>query len=209
MAFTWTDTTTDELQNVPVTPFVVSGLTEVDVNGTGVLDVLLRTWKLHIHREYEDGRITGKEYSEIYLQGFMAILQQATQFLIASSELTLKIRNQDKNDDLIAAQIALMRQKAATELAQTDPSGTLDGSVIATQTSLLEAQEEAYTRDAEQKVAQLMLQTWITRLNNDGAATNNANMLLDNYIGRSVASLFAGLGISTSGRNESDLTVHP
>ena len=89
--------------------------------------------------------------------------------------------------------------------AQTDPSVIKEGSVIDMNNKVLAAQVDGFNRDAEQKAANTLLQTWIVRLNNDAALTNNANMLTDKYVGRAVEKMMAGVGMSTEGKDETDL----
>lgn len=120
------------------------------------------------------------------------------QLLLADKELLLK----DKELDLMAKQIILTEQKVITEKAQTDPSVIVDGSVISMNNKVLEAQVDGFKRDAEQKAANTLLQTWIVRLNNDAALTNDANMLKDKYVGRAVEKMMEGVGMSVVGKDE-------
>lgn len=93
----------------------VTKLTTQSLQGTGVFDILMASTKLHLQEEYEEGRITGQEYSTVYLGALTAILQQSVQFLLNHQQ-----------EEKIIAEISLLRQKVVTELAQTDdtlPSG--------------------------------------------------------------------------------------
>lgn len=127
------------------------------------------------------------------------------QLLLADKELTLKDKElllKDKELDLMAKQIVLTEQKVITEKAQTDPSVIVEGSVISMNNRVLEAQVDGFKRDAEQKAANTLLQTWIVRLNNDAALTNDANMLKDKYVGRAVEKMMEGVGMSVEGKDE-------
>ena len=133
------------------------------------------------------------------------VLLSEKQLLLADKELTLKDRElllKDKELDLMAKQIILTEQKVVTEKAQTDPSVILPGSVISMNNKVLEAQVDGFKRDAEQKAANTLLQTWIVRLNNDAALTNDANMLKDKYVGRAVEKMMEGVGMSVAGKDE-------
>lgn len=123
------------------------------------------------------------------------------QLLLADKELLLK----EKELELAEKQLQLSEQKIITEKAQTDPSVIKEGSVIDMNNKVLSAQVDGFKRDAEQKAANTLLQTWIVRLNNDAALTNNANMLTDKYVGRAVEKMMAGVGMSTEGKDETDL----
>jgi len=87
----------------------VSRLTTQSVDGTGVFDVLMKAAKQHLLEEYEADRITGAEYTQVYLGAMTAVMQTALQFLLNSQQ-----------EEKIQAEIALTRQKTVTELAQTD-----------------------------------------------------------------------------------------
>lgn len=105
----------------------VSVLTSKELEGgTGVFDILMETNKLHLINEYDEGRITGKEYTTVYLGSLQAILQAAIAFIADHS-----------NNAKTNAEIGLLRQKIVTELSMTDediPAGlgfnngtTIDG----------------------------------------------------------------------------------
>ena len=87
----------------------VSRLTTQNIDGTGVFDVLMATTKLHLQEEYDEGRITGQEYSTVYLGALQAVMAQSVQFLLNTQQ-----------EEKIQAEIGLVRQKTVTELAQTD-----------------------------------------------------------------------------------------
>ncbi len=77
--------------------------------GTGVFDVLIESTKLHLIEEYDESRITGKEYAALYLGALQAVLQQSITYIL-NHQQTAKLN----------ADIALTRQKTVTELAQSD-----------------------------------------------------------------------------------------
>ena len=87
----------------------VSRLTTASVDGTGVFDILMRSAKQHLLEEYNADRVTGDEYTKLYLGTMTAVMQTAVQYI-------LNVQQEEK----IQADIALVRQKTVTELAQTD-----------------------------------------------------------------------------------------
>lgn len=97
------------LVTTTATPPDVKQLTSGSVDGTGVYDVLMKAVAIQLNTEYDEGRITGQEYATVYVGAIGAVLQSAISFL-----------NNHQQEKLIAAQIALTRQKTVTELAQTD-----------------------------------------------------------------------------------------
>ena len=54
-------------------------------------------------------------------------------------------------------------------------------------------QKENYLRDAEQKAAKIMIETWAVRQNTDGGQVVTTNHLGDTYIATAVDALLAGI----------------
>lgn len=249
----------------PATALNIDDLTKVTLTGDGVFDRLLTLHRLVLDREFKEGRIVGKEYSDTFTKTYIANLElsirlmmekekqaydidyinsqidkmkadtliankqlellvaklpleiKLTEAQVAKMEADVEIANKQlliadkelqiktKELELLAEQVILTKQKVVTEQAQTDPSVIQEGSVIAMNNKVLAAQVDGFKRDAEQKAASTLLQTWIARLNNDAALTNDANMLKDNYIGRAVETMMEGIGMDTDGRDETDI----
>lgn len=109
--------------------------------------------------------------------------------LKAEYDLTLLMK------DKTSAETALLTQKIATEKAQTVALGVDDDSVIGKQKLLYKAQTEGFARDAEQKVAKLMTDTWnVRRTTDEGTVADGTNMLADAVVGRAVTKMLTGIG---------------
>ena len=94
-----------------------------------------------------------------------------------------------------AEEQALLAWKTTTEKAQTTALGVDDNSVIGKQKALYTAQTSGFTRDAEQKAADIMVKTWMARRTTDeGTVADSANMLNDVAVGRAVNKLLSGVG---------------
>lgn len=192
-------------------------------SGSGVFDVLMAANKVHIESEYTKGRITGVDYSTVYLGMVQATLQASVQFLVQREKIALEaellrkqIDNEVKQGELIDAQICklkaeydltikniartgaetdLLLQKITTEKAQTQELGVDDNSVIGKQKALYQAQTAGFARDAEQKGAKLLIDTWqARRMTDDGTIADGTNKLDDATIGRAVNKLLTGMG---------------
>jgi len=132
----------------------ISQLTTSAIEGTGVFDKLMGTVKLHLTEEYEAGRITGEEYTTVYLGALTSVMQQSVAYLL----------NQ-KQEEEITARIGLIRQQTVTELAQTSdtlPAGlgfntevTVDG-VVALQKTKLTADTALVTKEGTLKDQQIL-----------------------------------------------------
>ena len=90
---------------------------------------------------------------------------------------------------------ALLSQKSATERAQTTAMGVDADSVLGKQKALYAAQTNGFTRDAEQKAAKVMIDTWnVRRTTDEATVADGTNMLNDVAVGRAVTKLLAGVG---------------
>ena len=94
-----------------------------------------------------------------------------------------------------ATEVTLLAQKTQTEKAQTVAMGVDADSVIGRQKALYAAQATGFERDAEQKVAKLMIDSWnVRRTTDEGTVADGTNMLYDPAVGRAVNKLLAGVG---------------
>lgn len=90
---------------------------------------------------------------------------------------------------------ALLTQKIVTEKAQTLAVGVDADSVIGKQKALYQAQTTGFARDAEQKVAKLMADTWnVRRTTDEGTVADGTNMLNDVAVGRAITKMLTGVG---------------
>lgn len=90
---------------------------------------------------------------------------------------------------------ALLAQKTASERAQTTELGVDENSVLGRQKTLYQAQTDGFKRDAEQKAAKVMIDTWnVRRTTDEGTVADGTNMLNDVTVGRAVTKLLSGVG---------------
>lgn len=92
------------------------------------------------------------------------------------------------------AETNLLQQKIETEKAQITALGVDADSVVGRQKALYVAQTNGFTRDAEQKAAKLMVDTWnVRRTTDEGTQANTTNKLDDSSVGRAVTKLLDGI----------------
>lgn len=92
------------------------------------------------------------------------------------------------------AETALLNQKKATEKAQTLSTGVDPDSIIGRQKGLYKAQTDGYVRDAEQKAAKVLAETWsVRRTTDEGTQANSTNRLDDASVGRAINKLLGGV----------------
>jgi len=127
--------------------------------------------------------------------------QQTANAIIEGTVLTAQECKLRAEYDLImeqklktVAEAALLAQKKVTEQAQTDGTNIDAASVVGKQIQLYDAQRDGYRRDAEQKVAKLLVDSWNVRMTtNDLTEANAVNKLSDTYIGQAVGKLLDGV----------------
>jgi len=93
-------------------------------------------------------------------------------------------------------QADLYAQKKITELAQTTTTPA-SGSVMGVQNDLMATQKASYLRDAEQKAAKMLIDTWNVRRNADPTSNpvSATNRLRDEDIGSAVDKMLDGIGV--------------
>ena len=101
-----------------MTAVTTATLTEANIDGNGVFDVLMKSTKAHLESEFQKNRIKGTEYAEVYLGALTQVMQTALQFVLTQQKVDLEAQ-------LLQKQIA----KADAELLQ-----------VQKQTALLEQQ---------------------------------------------------------------------
>jgi hypothetical protein len=267
-------------------PITLADLTQAKVEGTGAFDTLMRAMVGHLEKEFQENRLRGADYANVYLNAMTPVLQNAVvfllqkdeaankaalvdaqvrltevQILLAEAELARELINKEliqaqvdklkaetinvqqqlnnlKSEDIIlvkqatkldadtantvqqllnlkaeecllkaqydnalsqnlqtVAQTSLVNQKVATEKAQTSGVGIEPTSVIGKQNALYDAQAKGFTRDAEQKAAKIMIDSWNVRRTTDvGTVADATNKLSDVNVGRAVDALLGGVG---------------
>lgn len=120
-------------------PITIKDLTESTVNGTGVFDELMKANKAHLLEEFNKGRITGQNYSTVYLGSLDAVMNTALAFLLQKDKVALEaellrlqgikldkeiqladaaIRKAEFEIELVQAQVELTKQQKVTEIQQ-------------------------------------------------------------------------------------------
>lgn len=73
-------------------------------NGTGVFDKLIQSVEQHIESQYKAGRITGNDYSSVYLGSMQSVLSESVKFLLSEQQV-------EKEVDLLSEQIISEQKK--------------------------------------------------------------------------------------------------
>lgn len=166
---------------VPGDPLTNADLTTKNVGGDGAFDVIMESVHNHLGKEYENGRITGQEYTKAYIALTTAALSSAVQFLLARDTAYWQRVLSQQQINLVLEQIEV--QRAQTLDTRTDGS-PVAGSV-GKQKDLYTQQITSYKRDAEVKAAKIFSDAWITQKTIDEgllAPTGFTNASLDTIL---------------------------
>lgn len=152
------------------------------------LSFVLQQQKTDLEAQLLEKQIALVNQQRINAEVEMGVLQAQICKLQAEYDL---LREQNQKS---AAETALLAQKVVTEKAQTLSVGVDGDSVIGKQKALYQAQTDGFTRDAEQKAAKLMVDSWnVRRTTDEGTVADTNNMLNDESVGRAVRKLLAGV----------------
>lgn len=96
----------------PVSKLTNASLTTGTVDGNGTFDVIMRGFAAHLSVEFEKGRLTGAEYSKVYVAAMGAAIQGAVQYLLGKDAAEVAALN-----GKIAALTAHVNLEAAKQAA--------------------------------------------------------------------------------------------
>ena len=158
------------LSNTTVT-LDITKLTECTLEGSGVLDKLLLTARVHLQDEFQQGRITGKEYSNAYIAIYDRMVQSAIAYALAAEKapyeiaqleaqtaLTEEQRRQVEEETRYRLPAEIQQIQAQTALTtQQKANLEADGLNIPKQGELIDAQVIATLREGDLKEKQILL----------------------------------------------------
>ncbi|NRA77139.1 MAG: hypothetical protein HRU18_02930 [Pseudoalteromonas sp.] len=98
-------------------------LTDKRVGGSGIFDELMTTVNAHLQEEFSKKRITGTDYSKVYLGAMQSVMSQSIQFLL-QKEISAN------QADLLAEQIKTQVEQTATLTKALVANGLLDKQVL-------------------------------------------------------------------------------
>lgn len=140
--------------------------------------------------------------NELLEKQALLVVQQTANAVLEGAVLVAQECKLRAEFDLTTASIlktnqetALLSQKVATERAQVTALGVDDNSVLGKQKTLYQAQTDGFKRDAEQKAAKLMADTWnVRRTTDEATVADGTNQLNDAAVGRAIGKLLTGIG---------------
>lgn len=182
-------------------------ITSGKVDGDGTFDKFMQSMNAQLAAQLKAGRITQSDFANVYTAVLQSTLSEAINFELsrqrAEKEAGLvaqQILNAGREHDKLDAEIAVLERqeekvqnetqliyyKRRTEQAQTADligNDTVAG-VVGKQIDLLEAQEQGYKRDAEQKAAKIFADILAIKMRDEvlsASELNNYGFGLDDY----------------------------
>jgi hypothetical protein len=105
--------------------FNISELTNGEIAGNGVFDIMMASVKTHLLFEFEAGRIRGTDYANMYSMAIVQVMEQSTRYAMAKAKLALELQlveaqiGQVAADTVVATKQALLIEtQAVTQGAQ-------------------------------------------------------------------------------------------
>lgn len=157
----------EALQNVPE-PLTIGTLTERVVDGNGCFDQIMTALKAHLKMEYEEGRITGAEYTKAYIASMQSALQYAVQYLLGKDNayyqaLGTQAQALASNIDAYTAKVKLAIAQAQAHLSKAQYAGQVaqlyavdkQAALVAEQTNTQVGQQALLKEQTEQAHAQV------------------------------------------------------
>ena len=138
-------------------------------SGTGIFDKLMMAVNGNVKAEYDNGRLKGADYAQVYLAGMQAAIAQSMQFLL-QKQLT----------------------EAQTEVAQEQKA------LLLKQQLLVERQTKGFDDDAKQKLLKQTLDSWSVAYSVAQDANSIPDTIKVNVIDSVMKNAYEALGIAVT-----------
>ena len=83
-----------------MTDITINDVTTGTLEGTGVFDKLMQIVKVHLTDEYDNGRLKGPEYAQVYVSAIQAVLAQSIEFALREKLTEVQIDSALKDIEL-------------------------------------------------------------------------------------------------------------
>lgn len=136
-------------------------LTDGHVDGSGLFDVLMASFKSHLEQEYKSNRMNGAEYAKAYVALTTAALSTASGFLLqreTARQQAILVREQAKAAEVMAITARVNHETAKAQLAAAHSQALLTSSQLALSKLQLATQDAQYCL-VKANVAQTEYQT--------------------------------------------------
>ena len=90
----------------------INDITTGTIEGTGVFDKLMQSVKAQLTDEYDNGRLKGPEYAQVYISTIQAVLSQSIEFTLREKLTEVQIDSALKDIELkeIQKQVAYVER---------------------------------------------------------------------------------------------------
>lgn len=164
---------------------VVAEGTDLQWKGTGVFDKLMEAVNKNIKIQYDEGKIKGTDYANVYLGSLQTVLQQSIEFILREKlveaqiegvkmdnivkefEIEVKIPKElellDKQVELAAKELELKTAQTALlaiQQREMELNGVKERAAKDAQTSLYIRQEQGFDDNKFQKLFEAQMSAW-------------------------------------------------
>ena len=183
---------TELIPPITVEDFTTALQANSDVDGTGVFDIMMNSVRANVYEEFEEGRITGVEYSTVYLAAMNSAGDRALQFLLNKDKVALEANNLKYQGELLllqAEKLELEKQLVAAQLLKiendikwADLKGPEEVNVLESTVCKLQAEYDVLMQQKLKVIAEAELAGQKTAT--EAAQTSGLNVEGDSVIGR-------------------------
>jgi hypothetical protein len=178
------------------------------VTGSGVFDDLMEAVTTHLDAQFKSGRITGKDYSNVYLGAMQSTIQQSVSFLVGKTNADAQVLKTE-------AEVSVLGQKEVTEFVQTGVTKAgmvADPDVEATTTSIMGRQSTLYNQqakgfkwNADQKYLKTIMDAWSINTSTFGVGDTSVQSIIATSVDED--SNYTGPDMPTNAKNINELVV--
>lgn len=147
----------------------INQVTESSLDGDGDFDKLMQTVTLHLGKEFEKGRITGVDYSNVYLGAMTQVLAQAIQFRLTKDQAAAQAELLDaqrlnvldeisyraKQKELLDEEIKLKAAQTQQTIKQTE---LLDEQILIAKQELLLKEKELELAEVQKELSKAQVE---------------------------------------------------
>ena len=140
-----------DFSNGSIKSSVIDGINHHEWQGTAIFDVLMQSVNSNLKIQFDNGRIVGPDYAQVYMASIQSCIEEAMKFLLNKDLTAAQLAKLNAEKGLIEAQLAAYPAQAAKELEIKQA----ELAKIQAEKALLDAQLAAVKLDEGLKQAQI------------------------------------------------------
>jgi len=121
--------------------------------GTGIFDKLMEAVNSNVKVEYDNGRIVGEQYANVYLGGMQSVIAQSVQYVLQEKQTEAQIDLVNQQTLTETERTTLVREQAESEDKNNMVDGMIDNQIEKLKADVLIAQENILLAKAQLALA--------------------------------------------------------